>query len=437
MHRALLPALLVMAATPSGATAQQPALPQSLTLRDAIRLGRERGINAVLARYSERLANARVGIRKADLLPSLTGVAGYSRQTRNLDEFGVAFPFASTVTDPFSLWSFQVRAGQALFDASAITRLRAARDSLAASGEDARAVGDLAATTAGLAYLRAVSADETVRAREADSTVAAELLDQARQLVSAGVSPAIDGTRSEVQLSAVLTQLEVARNQRDRARLDLARSLDLPPETELALAGSLDGVAPEVPADPAQAVAFALAHRAEVAAERGRTSAIEQSLRAIGREYLPNLALGGAYQQTGQELSGLRGTWTVQLQLTAPLLDGFRRPSRQKEQQARLDAQRLRLHDIERQVATDTRQALLDMASADQQVGLATRRLSLAEQELAQARERFQAGVAGSVETTNAQGGLLAARDAVIQARVAAALSRVSAARAMGVLDQQ
>ena len=54
-----------------------------------------------------------------------------------------------------------------------------------AAGLDARAAGEISGATAGLAYLRALSALATVRARQADSTIAAELLDQARQLVSA------------------------------------------------------------------------------------------------------------------------------------------------------------------------------------------------------------------------------------------------------------
>ena len=41
-----------------------------------------------------------------------------------------------------------------------------------------------------------------------------------------------------------------------------------------------------------------------------------------------------------------------------------------------------------------------------------------------------------SVETTNAQGGLIAARDGLIQARVNAAVARVNVRRALGVLDQ-
>ena len=122
---------------------------------------------------------------------------------------------------------------------SAITRLRAARDTAMAAGLDARAVGEISGATAGLAYLRVLSAKETVGAREADSTVASSLLDEARQLVGAGVSPAIDATRSEVSFAAVRTQLEVARNAADRAQLDLLRTLDLPPGSRLTLSDSL------------------------------------------------------------------------------------------------------------------------------------------------------------------------------------------------------
>lgn len=429
-HLSRLIPLLFLAAPLAG---QTPA-PVTLTLPAAIAMGRQRGIAVALARLNERIADSRVGQRRADLLPSVSLGASATRQTVNIDEFGI--PFAKGVTDPFTVWRFQVRASETLFDASTLSRYRAARDSALASGADTRAVGELSAASAGLAYLRALSATETVRAREADSVVAASLLDQARQLVSAGVSAAIDGTRSEVQLAAVLTQLEVARNQQDRTRLDLARALDLPPETPLVLADSLAGGDTPIPGTPEAAVAFALEHRAEVEAERSRTKVIERSLKAIGYEYLPSLSVLGGYTQSGASLSTLAGSYNIGVQLSVPLLDGFRRPARQQEQSARLEAQRVRQHDLERQVATDTRQALLDLSSADHQVQLATERLRLAERELAQARDRFAAGVAGTVETTSAQGGLVAARDGLIQAHVNAAVARVLALRALGVLEQ-
>jgi outer membrane protein len=427
--------LSLLLVVPVSATAQQPTVPRGpVTLLQAITLGRSQGVNAAIARLDVRTAEARVGQRRADLLPTIAGNAAVTRQTVNLDEFGI--PIATGVTDPFDIYRLQLRASQTIFDASIIGRLRAARDTAVAAGLDSRAAGEIAGATAGLAYLRALSARETVRAREADSTIAAELLGQARQLVGAGVSPAIDATRSEVSFAAVRTQLEVARNGADRASLDLLRALDLPSGTRLQLADSLGTGALDLPLDPDSAAAFARAHRAELAAEHARTEAAHRSLGAIRAEYLPSLGLSGAYQQTGQETGDLAGSYTVQLQLTVPILDGFRRQQRVREQNLRVNIQEIREHDLVNQVETEARQSVLDLASARQQVAIAGERLRLAEQELSQAQQRFQAGVAGSVETTNAQSSVIAARDALIQARVNFGTARVGAYRALGVIDQ-
>ena len=425
--------LSVLAAAP--AAAQAPVVPQGpLTLLEAITLGRSQGVDAAIARLDVRTADARVGQRRADLLPTISGNASITRQTLNLDEFGI--PIATGVTDPFDIYRLQLRASQTIFDASLIGRLRAARDTAVAAGLDARAAGEIAGATAGLAYLRALSARETVRARQADSTIAAELLGQARQLVDAGVSPAIDATRSEVSFASVRTQLEVARNASDRARLDLLRSLDLPSGTRVELADSLGPGPLDIPLEPDAAAGFAREHRTELAAEQARTRAARRELGAIRAEYLPSLGLSGAYQQTGQEAGDLAGTYNVQLQLTVPILDGFRRQNRVKEQGLRVDIQRIRERDLVNRVETEARQSVLDLASSQQQVAIAENRLRLAELELSQAQQRFQAGVAGSVETTNAQGSVIAARDALIQARVNFGTARVSAYRALGVIDQ-
>lgn len=433
--RRSLAALSLLFVAPPGASAQQPAVPQGpLTLLQAISLGRSQGVEAAIAQLNVRTAESRVGQRRADLLPTINANAAITRQTLNLDEFGI--PVATGITDPFDIYRFQLRASQTVFDASVIGRLRAARDTAVAAGLDARAAGEIAGATAGLAYLRTLSAIATVRARQADSSIAAQLLDQARQRVDAGVSPAIDATRSEVSFAAVRTQLELARNAADRARLDLLRALNLPSGSRLELADSLGPGALDLPLDPDSAARFARVHRAELAAEHARTLSAQRSLGAIRAEYLPSLGLTGAYQQTGRQTSNLGGTYSVQLQLTVPILDGFRRQNRVQEQDLRVDIQEIRERDLINQVETEARQSVLDLASAEQQVAIAGDRLRLAELELSQAQQRFQAGVAGSVETTNAQGSVIAARDALIQARVSFGTARVGAYRALGVIDQ-
>ena len=433
--RPVRPLLILSLVAAAPAAAQEPVVPQGpLTLLQTIALGRSQGVEAAIARLDVRVADARAGQRRADLLPTISGNAGITRQTLNLDEFGI--PIATGVTDAFDIYRLQLRASQTIFDASLIGRLRAARDTAVAAGLDARATGEIAGATAGLAYLRALSARETVRARQADSTIAAELLGQARQLVDAGVSPAIDATRSEVSFASVRTQLEVARNASDRTRLDLLRSLDLPSGTRVELADSLGPGPLDIPLDPDAAAGFAREHRTELAAEQARTRAARRELGAIRAEYLPSLGLSGAYQQTGREAGDLAGTYNVQLQLTVPILDGFRRQNRVKEQNLRVDIQQIRERDLLNRVETEARQSVLDLASSQQQVAIAENRLQLAELELSQAQQRFQAGVAGSVETTNAQGSVIAARDALIQARVNFGTARVGAYRALGVIDQ-
>jgi outer membrane protein len=427
-------ALLLCSSTAS-AQGQQSVVPtRPITLVDAINQGRQHGVDEVIAQLNVRAANARVGQRRADLLPNLAGQASLTRQTLNLSAFGI--PIASGVTDPFSLYDLQVRVSQTVFDASAIARLRAARDTAVAAGFDAQAVGEISGATAGLAYLRVLSAAETVRARQADSTIAADLLSQAQKLVQAGVNPAIDATRSEVSFAAVRTQLEIARNTESRSRLDLIRALDLPSGSQLQLADSLGEAPLDIPRDPEPAASFAREHRSELAAERARTTAARRNLTAIRSENLPSLSLNGGYIESGLSADELAGSYNVQLLLSIPILDGFRRQNRAREQSARLEVQEIRERNLTNRVETEARQAVLDLASAEQQVAIARDRVRLAERELQEAEERFRAGVAGSVETTNAQSSVIAARDALIQARVNFGTARVSAYQALGVIDQ-
>jgi outer membrane protein len=430
--RSAIAALLCLLAVP--AQGQEPATPTPLTLLDAISLGQRQGVDAAIARLNVRAANARTEQQRADLLPNISGRASLTRQTVNLDEFGLAL--ATGVTDPFTIYSLQLRASQTIFDVSAITRLRAARDTAVAAGLDAQAVGEISGATAGLAYLRVLSAEETVRARQADSTVAAELLSQAQKLVQAGVNPAIDVTRSEVSFASVRSQLEIARNGENRARLDLVRALDLPSGARLELADSLGAAPLEIPRQPDEAARFAREHRAELVAERSRTAAARRNLSAIRYENLPSLSVNGGYTESGRQSGDLAGSYNLQLLLSVPILDGFRRQSRAREVSARFEVQQIRERDRTNQVETEARQAVLDLSSAEQQVAIARERVGLAERELREAEARFRAGVAGTVETTNAQSSVIAARDALIQARVNYGTARVTAYRTLGVIDQ-
>jgi outer membrane protein TolC len=235
--------------------------------------------------------------------------------------------------------------------------LRTARDSAVAAVLDVRTAAALSGAAAGVAWLRVFSTEETVRAREADSAVASDLLDQARRSLDAGVSAAIDLTRARSIPPRSASQLAVSRNARDRARLDLARALALPPGAALTITAD-STLEPLALADRADsAVAWALAHRPELAAERQRLTVLNQARRAIRAEYLPALSAGGTWQTSGREISDMRTTWQVQVGLSVPILDGFRRQYRSQEQALRIEAQEIRLRDLVDQVDAEARAA--------------------------------------------------------------------------------
>ncbi len=423
--------ILLTLLAPLPLRAQEP-----LTLHAAVQIGRTRGVATEIARYNARAADRNAAAHKGELLPQVEGSGALSKQTNNLTEAGLSFPGIPTVTDPFTIYAFRARATQTIWNGGIWNRVRGYAADASAASYDATATADAGGLVAGLAWLQAVSAEETVKARVADSTVAADLLRMAREQLQAGTSAAIDVTRAEVNLAAIRGQLVAARNARSQSRLELNRALFLPPDTVLVLADSLESSTSELPPDAESAVAFALEHRPETAAERERSRALAAKRTATTWDNLPSVSGFGQVNDVGRTIDSLEFSYSFGVQVTIPIFDGLRRQRRAQEDNARIDAQDVRERDVHNQVEVEARSALLDVASAREGVDVATERLTLAELELRQSEERFRAGAAGSIETSQAQLGLFSARDALIQAKVNLGSARVRAYRALGAFDR-
>jgi outer membrane protein TolC len=87
---------------------------------------------------------------------------------------------------------------------------------------------------------------------------------------------------------------------------------------------------------------------------------------------------------------------------------------------------------LREQIELDVRLALDALHSAEEQVKVARDGLQLAENELAQARRRYDAGVSYSLEVTDAQTRLERARDNQTEALYNYNLARIDLEQAMG-----
>jgi outer membrane protein TolC len=437
-ERSLL-ALVIAALSPVGLRAQD-AIPLPLSFAAAV--GRAAGGAPIVTLAGLRTDEARARVReaRAPLLPGFSATGSWVNQTLNKDAFGFQFPSlpgfpTGKRIGPFDLVDARLRVTQTLFDYAGIVRVRAARSQLAGVQADSGLAVESAVQATALAYLKTLRARAIVAARQADSALAAELVRLAQAQKDAEVGTAIDVTRARTQLVGAVGGLVLARNLEERARIDLARALGLEPDTPLELTDTLAAALPlaELPAARDSLIALALERRPDLAAEQARGFAARRAGSAISAERMPRVDLSANYGANGLSFGEAIATRLIALQVTVPILDGFRRESRQAEQQSVVRAADVRLAELRRQVAADVDAARLDLASAEQQQAIALDRLRLAQEELDQSRERFTAGVAGNIEVINAQLSFVRARDTDIDARFAAAVARVALARAVGV----
>ena len=412
--------------------------PLSLSFGDAVRVAAREAPVVTVATLRTDEADARVRQARSALLPSISVAGVWVNRDFNTQSLGIPFPPQFALPNPvpgFNNYDARFSASQTLFDWSSMSRVRAARKQADGSRAERGVTVESSALTAAQAYLRATRARAVVAARQADSTVAAELVSLAQAKKAAGVSPAIDVTRARAQLVTAEGLLLVARNQLDRARIDLSRALGLDPAAPLTLTDSLDTAlgAADVPGDREAAVTAALANRPDLRAELARGAAARQTGSAIRAERLPRVEVAGDYGVNGLTVPSAIATRDLAVQVRVPILDGFHREARADEQDAIARESQVREADLRHQIAADVDAALLDLRSAQAQGVVAAEQLRLAEDELSQAREQFRAGVAGNTEVIDAQLKLIRARDTDIDARYAAVTARVSLARAVGV----
>jgi outer membrane protein TolC len=92
--------------------------------------------------------------------------------------------------------------------------------------------------------------------------------------------------------------------------------------------------------------------------------------------------------------------------------------------------------DLRNQIALDVKTSLLNLQSARSEVQVANLGVQLAKEEVAQARDRFKAGVANNIEVISAQDSLSRANDNQIAALYRFNQARADFARAVGQMEK-
>ncbi len=432
-----LPVLLITASLGFG----QSTLRLSLKRAVEIAVTPEGSPRVALAEESIKQAEAKQAESRAALLPDFESSINDHRQTVNLQAFGLQFdiPFTGfafpSIVGPFNIFDARATASQSVFDFSLLRRYQASRVSAAAVKSDFDATRNQVTDQVAHAYVVALRTSAAVETEQADVDLSEALLKLAQQQKEAGTGTGIEVTRAQVQLANDRQRLLAAENDRHRAVLNLLKAMGLKLDVNVELTDKLSFHAADV-GTLEDALAAARKMRAELKAQKERTESARLSYGAVKAERLPSVGASADYGTIGTSVPNSQATYTYGVSVKVPLYDGGRRDARRSESLSQYRQERIRTHDLEDQVDLEVRLAYDTIQSAAAQVQAAQEGLQLADNEVAQARRRYQAGVSNSIEVTDAQTRLVRARDNHIAALYIYNVARIDLATATGTIRE-
>lgn len=413
-----------------------------LTMKRAVEMAvsPEGSARIQLADESVKQAESRAQQARAALLPDLDATVGHQSQTRNLEAFGLRFasPIPGmqfpTFVGPFNVFDVRAALRQSVFDFPSIRRYQAARTAVGGVKAERENTADAVAATVARAYVGALKADADVESANANVQLAQALLNLIQRQKRAGTGTGIEVTRARVQLANEQQRLLVASNERRRAHLQLLRAIGLRLDTQIELDEKLSYTPlPAVTWDQAKRRALEL--RADYKAQSEREHSARLSSSATALERLPSVAALADYGSIGTGMNNALPTRTYGVQVRLPIFDGGRRDARRGENASQHRQEQVRTRDLREAIELEIRLALDTIASAAEQVEVAAEGLKLADEELASAQRRYAAGVATSIEVTDAQTRLERARDNHVTALFAHNLARIDLAHAQGAIE--
>jgi outer membrane protein len=423
------------------ASAAESTLPLSLKRAVQIALAADGSPKITLAEESIKLAEAQRKEARAALLPDLETSINDRRQTVNLKAYGFNFAIPipgiviPSIVGPFSVFDARATVSQTVFDWSVFKRYQASKVSSDAVKLDFDAAKNQVADAVARAYTTSLRATAALETAQANVDLSNALLKLAGSQKDAGTGTGIEVVRAQVQLANDQQRLVVAKNDRRRADLNLMRAMGLKLESTIQLTDKLSYNAVDIGTLP-DALASAKKFRAELKAQQTREQSARMNYTATRAERLPSVGASADYGGIGTDPANVAATYSYGVSVKVPIFNGGRREARAEENFSQLKQEQTRTRDIDQQVELEVRLAFDSVGSAATEVSTAREGVTLAQQELEQARRRYQAGVTNSVEVTDAQTRLDRARDNQIAALYDYNVARIDLATAAGKIQE-
>ncbi len=385
--------------------------PTRLTLDEATRRALDTSHRIAEGRARQQGAEATVEVRRKADDPTLTALAGYTR-TNHIQEFGVPQPDGGLrviYPDIPDNWRSRLELAWPIYTSGRTDALeRAAQAEATAAGADLEATRlDLRLEVA-RAYWALATARDTVRVLEAALATADRSLTDVRNRVEAGLLPPNDVSRSESQRARQELLLIEARGRVESVSVDLRRLIGEAGDAPIEPADALEAP-PATGSDAPALIADALERRPELAALDSRTESVAARIDAIAATRKPTVAIASGVDwarpnpRIFPRQARWEDSWDVSLNVSWQFWDSGRSAAERAEAQFQATTLQERKADIESQIRADVHKQLVELASSRAALAPARLAVTAAQETNRVINDRFEAGVATTLDVLDAQ----------------------------------
>lgn len=403
-----------------------------LSLARAMELAAQRGPAALQADQQVIQAAERLRQARSFGLPAVEAEAGATRQTRNLESFGVPLPASSgPVVGPINAVDARARITQSLFNLSLVRRLQAARIASELSAAEAQKIRQDVSALAGALFVDAVRAEQSASLAGVLMKISRRYYLIVRGRVALGAATEVELAEARSRLSAAHASYRILKTRQRQSLADLKAAIDWPKDRPVRLIG-LDSAETDRPLPRSGTGSISRDEHPEILAARTKLRLAEAAAKAEKADSLPSVRTTGDYGANGKDLSAVEPVYSYGATISWPLWEGGRQGAEAAEAESRAAESRIAASDVERKVS--------DRMNAAEWKWRDTRALLRAKtDELNKWSLRIKADAAGYRqgslslwEWLEAEAGFLRARDEWREALAARWAARIERAHAFG-----
>ena len=429
-----------LAPMPAAGSPAPPPVSATVTIDDAVGAALAHHPDVVVAGAQIDAAHAQARQARAPLLPQLNASGRYdyswSDSSGRFGDPGTGTGTGNGSGSSGDSYSASLSGGVLLWDfGQTKNRWRSALESADAVEGGAEATRQTTVLEARLAFFDALETRALIQVARETLDNQQRHLSQTEEFVKIGTRPEIDLAKLRTQVAEAKSALIRAENdyRTAKARLNRAMGTSGSIEYDVAPAPLAPLAVEEQPTEKLYAVA--VGQRPERLAQLATIRAQEADLRAARVWLLPALRLGADASYTGQDFGDPTLGASVGVTLSWNLFDGLGSPAAVDASRAQLVVQKARLTGVQQQVWQDLEQARIGVGSAKAEEESAELAVVSARELLRLANERYAAGVGSALELSDAEVEVANASAQRVKVTYDVATARAQLLRALGRRD--